>query len=80
MDGYKQIDRNRLAPVLTRKNWEKWFELMELHFVAKSIVLVIQMTVRQYAWISDLSANTSTQSTPAESSKSIESDGIEKIT
>ncbi len=51
MDDYKQIDRNRPAPVLTRKNWETWFKLMTNHFKAKQVHYVLAQTKEQYAWI-----------------------------
>ena len=46
-----QIARKRQAPVLTRANWQTWFEILELYIRGESLDIALDYTKRQYAWI-----------------------------
>ena len=41
----------RVAPVLDRINWEKWFRMMEAWMLSKDADSLVEKTKKEYAWI-----------------------------
>ena len=48
---FSKLAKKRPAPVLTRANWRRWFEIMETYFEGERLGYVLRQTEMEYAFI-----------------------------
>ena len=47
----QSIERKRPAAILSRDNWQSWFQLLEIHLKSKKVFYTLRVLKTEYAWI-----------------------------